>query len=59
MIVILFFIVLGCILDFGIGYLYGFRIGLYKIKYTTVEDFYPHEKHEKNAYILLLNYLYF
>ena len=24
---------------------------------TTVEDFYPQEKQEKNAYILLLNYL--
>ncbi len=51
---VLIVIVFGCGLYSATWYWYRFWIRLYNDKCTTVDAFYPQEKHEKNAYILII-----
>lgn len=50
-------IVIAHIIDFMTGNGDRLRIDLNKMIFTTVEDFSPQEKQERNDYMLLLNYL--
>ncbi len=56
---VLFVIVLDCVLYSATWNWYGFGIGLHYHKFTTADVFYPQEKQEKNAYILIIKNILF